>query len=83
MGSQQVSVLHWMNNLLISKFHFTEFHIVFAFQKLLAEVTYLLIRFRKTKFFPWNTKNTNRKGTNKQNTQTHAKHFKSDNIWKG
>ena len=24
----------------------------------LAEVNYLLIRFNKTKFFPWNSKNT-------------------------
>ena len=34
MCSQQLSVLHWMNNLLILKFYFTDFHSVFAFQKL-------------------------------------------------
>ena len=33
----------------------------------LAEVTYLLIRFNKTNFFPWNTNNTERYGVNKQN----------------
>ena len=28
---QQVSVLYWINNSLMSKFNFTEFHDVFAF----------------------------------------------------
>ena len=38
--SKQLSVLHWMNNLLISKIYLTEFHNVVAFQKLLTiEVT--------------------------------------------
>ena len=36
MYSQHLSVLHWMNNFLISKLHFTEFYNVFAFQKLLT-----------------------------------------------
>ena len=50
------------------KIYFTEFHNVFAFQTYsLVEVTYLLIRFNKTKFFPWNTNNTDRNGVNKQN----------------
>ena len=31
MSSQQLSVLHWMNNFLISKIYFIEFHNVFAF----------------------------------------------------
>ena len=31
----------------------------------LVEVTYLLIRFNKTSFFPWKTKNTDRYGVNK------------------
>ena len=36
MCSQQLYVLHRMNNLVISKIYFTEFHNVFAFQKLLT-----------------------------------------------
>ena len=36
MCSQQLSVLHLINNLLISKIYFTEFHKVFTFQKLLT-----------------------------------------------
>ena len=35
MCSHQLSILHWMNKLVISKIHFTEFHNVFAFKKLL------------------------------------------------
>ena len=31
----------------------------------LVEIMYLLIRFNKIKFFPWNTKNTDRNGINK------------------
>ena len=37
----------------------------------LVEIMYLLIRFIKIKFFPWNTKNSDRNGINKQNTQAH------------
>ena len=55
MCSQQLSVLHFMNNSLISKFYFTEFHNVFAsWNCQLVEVTYLLIIFNETRFFPWN-----------------------------
>ena len=36
MYSQHLSVLHWMNNFLMSKLHFTEFYNVFAFQKLIT-----------------------------------------------
>ena len=36
MCSQQLHVLHRMNNLVISKIYFTEFHSVFGFQKLLT-----------------------------------------------
>ena len=42
----------------------------------LFEVAYLLNRFNKTKFFPWNTKNTDRSGANKQNTHTSNTHRK-------
>ena len=55
MWSQQLFALHWMKNLLISNIYVTEFHNIFAFQKLPVQLTYLLIRFNKTKFFPWNT----------------------------
>ena len=39
---------------------------------LLVEVMYLLIRFSKSKFFPWNTNSTEGNGVNKQNTHTHT-----------
>ena len=61
---QQLSVLHWINNLLTSKLYVAEFHNLYAFQKL--EVAYLLIRFNKITFFLWNIKNTDRNGVNKQ-----------------
>ena len=48
---------------------------------LLAEVTYLLIRCSKTKFFPCNTNNTDRNGIYTQNTNT--KHSEKDNTGKG
>ena len=46
----------------------------------LAEVTYLLTRFKKIKFFPWNTKNADRNGINKQTAHTYNKHSEKDNI---
>ena len=39
-----------------------------------VEVTYLLIRFNKTMFFPWNTKNIDRNGVNKQKKNTRTLH---------
>ena len=53
----------------------------------LEEVTYLLIRFNEIKFFPRNTKNTDKNGANKQNTHMHTKHSgiyntgKSKLVW--
>ena len=38
----------------------------------LKEFTYLLIKFNKPKFFPWNTKNTEGHGENKQDTHHHS-----------
>ena len=38
----------------------------------LVEVIYLLIRFDKSKFYPWNTHNTDGNRVNKQKTHTHA-----------
>ena len=62
----QLSVLHWMNNSLISEIYFRKFHNVFVFQNYsLVEFTYLLIRFNNTKFFWWNTKNIDTNGVNK------------------
>ena len=46
----------------------------------LVESVYLFIRCNKTKFFLWNTNNTDRNGVNKQNTYT--KHLEKDNIGK-
>ena len=59
-------VIHWYQK-------FT-FHNVFSFQKsFTCKVIYLLIRWcYKTKFFLWNTNNTDRNGVNKQNIQTHT-----------
>ena len=45
-----------------------------------AEVTYPLIRFNKTKFLLWNTKNTDRNGIDKQIIYTNTKHSEKDNI---
>ena len=47
------------------------FHSVFSFQKLFTSKS-LLIRCYKTRFFQWNTNNTDRNGVNKQNTHTHT-----------
>ena len=38
---------------------------------LLSEISCLMTRFSKTKFFPWNTNNEDRNGVNKQNTYKH------------
>ena len=49
----------------------------------LVEVTYWLIRFNKTKYFPWNTKNADRNGAYKQNKHRYIQHSEKDKIWKG
>ena len=46
----------------------------------LVKVIYLLIRCYKTRFFLWNTNNTDRNGVNKENTYT--KHSEKDNTGK-
>ena len=57
MCSQQLSVFHLMNNLLISKIYITQCFWLSSTMSLLCknywlvETTYLLIRFNKTKFF--------------------------------
>ena len=37
-----------------------------------VEVTYQVIRFSEARFFPWNTKNTDRYGVNKQSKNHHS-----------
>ena len=57
------SLLYWMNNSLISSIYFP---LSFPFKNYsLLEVLYLLIRCNNTKFFLWNTNNTDRNGVNK------------------
>ena len=46
----------------------------------IVEVAHLFIRCNKTKFFLWNTDNTDRNGVNEQNTYT--KHLEKDNTGK-
>ena len=75
MFSQQLSVLHWMNNLLISKIYFADSsNMSLLFKNFwLAEVTDLMIRMNKTKFFVWNTKNTENKEAKHTLTRTQRK----------
>ena len=75
MRSQQISVLHWINNshiknLLSTMSIFKNYSHV--------EVVYMLIRFNKPKFILWNTNITDKNGANKQNTHTYTKHSKND-----
>ena len=58
MCSQQLFVFHWINNFWYQKFTSQIFTLSLLFKNYsLVEVPYLFIRFNKTKFFPWNTKN--------------------------
>ena len=41
-----------------------------SFQKFIICRSHMLIKFSKRKFFPWNVKNDDRSGMNKQNTHT-------------
>ena len=75
MCSQQLSVVHWMNNLMI--------HLLCIVLQCLcfSKIAHLLIRFTKTNL-SWNTKNTDINGRSNQNTHMHTKHFEKDNIGK-
>ena len=65
MCTQQLLVLPSMDSLLKQKFP------LFAFQKLLTCRSHIFaVWFNKTKFFLWNTKNTDRNDVYKQNTHT-------------
>ena len=67
-----------MNNSLISKIYFPKYFLFKNYS--LVKVIYLLIRCYKTRFFLWNTNNTDRNGVNKENTYT--KHSEKDNTGK-
>ena len=69
MCSQQLYVLYRIDNPQVSKFYFP-LCIWFLKNYSLVEFMYLLIRFYKRKFFPWNTNNTDGNGINKANTRT-------------
>ena len=70
MCSQQLTLLHWMNNSLKSKIYFPMFFLLKNY--LLVKVIHLLIRCYKTRFFLWNTYNIDRNDVNKQITHTPA-----------
>ena len=68
-------VFYWYSHLIwyhtrTWKIYFTYFRDIFSFQKLLICRSHMLIKFSKRKFFPWNVKNDDRSGMNKQNTHT-------------
>ena len=67
MYTQQLPVLHWVNNLLIEKLQRSTISLLLK-NNSLAKVIHLMITFKKTKSLLWNTKNTDRNGIIKQNT---------------
>ena len=72
--TQQLPILHWMKKW-CKKFTLRESIVPPLFKKYsLVEDIYLPIRFRKTKSFLWNTKNTERNGVYEQNA--HTTHWK-------
>ena len=81
MCSLQLSLLHWMNNSLISKIDFRQ--CLFCSKIIHLQKLYLLIRCYKIRFFLWNTNNTDRNGANKQNKHTHKQHSEKDNTGNG
>ena len=72
--SQQVYVLHWIicwyqNLLLLFKNH--------------SLISHTSVRFSKTKFFPWNKKNTDRNDANEQKAHRHTRvsHSVGSGAW--
>ena len=61
--SQQLSLLQWMKNSMTS-------NIFFPYCLFFSKI--MLIRCYKTRFFLWNTNNTDRNGVNKTHTHTHT-----------
>ena len=81
MCTQQLPVLHWMNNLLIQRFILQSSKMSLLFKNCsFVEFIYLLIRFNITKSFLWNTKNADRNGVNRK---TYTTHRKKGNFRKG
>ena len=62
-----ISKIHWYQ-----KFTLHNSIVSLLFNYWLVEMMCLLLRFNKTKFFPWNTKNTYRYGVKKQKTNHHS-----------
>ena len=61
MCSQQLSVFHWITNCWYQKSTSEISSLSLLFNNYpLVEITYLLSRFSKTKFFLWDTKNTDK-----------------------
>ena len=84
MCSQQLSLLHWINNSLISKIYIAQC-LFFSKYNSLVKVIYLLIRCYKTRFFLWNKNSTDIIGINKQNIHTPHTHqtLRERLHWKG
>ena len=75
MCTQQLLALHWMNDLLIQNFTLQMSAMYLLLKNCsLAELIYLLIRFKKTMSFLWNTRNIDRNCVNEQGTHTHTSH---------
>ena len=71
MCSQQLSVLHWRIIRWYQKCTLKSPTMTLLFKTYsFVEVTYMLIKFNSITFFPWNTKDADWNGKNKQNTHT-------------
>ena len=81
MCSQQLSLLRWMNNSLISKIYYPQCLFFSKIIHLWKSYICWLNAIYKTRFFLWNTNNIDRNDVNKQNT--HIKHSEKDNTGKG
>ena len=77
--TQQLPVLHWMNNLLIQTVTLQRPTISLVSKNYSpVEDISLLIRFNKTKYFLWTTMNTDRNGVNEQ--KIHFTHKAKNNL---
>ena len=82
MSSQQLFLLHWMNNSLISRIYFPQ---CTFFSKIISvvKVIYLLIGCYKTMFFLWNTNNPDRNCVNNyKHLPFCGKNLKPPFFWK-
>ena len=72
MGTQQLPLVHWMDDLLIQIFTLKRSTMTLLFKYfLLLTVLYLLITFNKPRSFLWNTKNTDKNGAYDENNTTY------------